>query len=565
MRDSTEPIDSSKSDAPPRLELGQHLMRRRTEPLGVIDVRQPEQHYARTAGWIAQRFALLEHWKTRYGSDEDPSTANAGMVFAALPPLVAPGTVVSSPAQLVRSATQSVASPPSAAATASSSSSPSQFRVRRRAATPTALLQRLASPASGFDSAIPPEVSMATFDSSDIVAPDRTGEPARHAGGSPQHEETSLPTQLADESPSGNLVGDSASATPRRAMPLITAVAPVRISRQEAGPAPSPRGELRGGEVPDMASQPIPAPSALILPKRLPGGVAPEPEMVGELARNLEHSPQDETAFLPTIVPDQPPSGDQVDDNASVTPRRALPLAAAVPQEPVSRLEASSLPLPLHIQRQASPATTELARGQETMGPIVATATDPVPLAMGNTGPARELTRPMVERSAYIVTGTAAATVAPAVDFLLVQRQAADSMYSSESVPGEMAERRQARATEIRATPSEALQPTMAWRQSAGTVSSVGMSVQGTVYNVPHPLPLAIHSLSRGEMPVARQPMTGESTTSTTNEDTQPLAETPIPAFPPANEIDVGHLAAQVSRLIAHQLVIERERRGRGR
>ena len=70
MRDSTEPIDTSKSDAPPQLELGQHLMRRHTEPLGVIDVRHPQQHYARTAGWIAQRFALLEHWKTRYGSDE---------------------------------------------------------------------------------------------------------------------------------------------------------------------------------------------------------------------------------------------------------------------------------------------------------------------------------------------------------------------------------------------------------------------------------------------------------------------------------------------------------------
>ena len=406
---------------------------------------------------------------------------------------------------------------------------------------------------------------MATSDSSDIAAPDRTGEPTRRAVSSPQHGETSPPTQLADASPSGNLVGDSTRATPRRALPLITDVVPVHISRQVGRSAPSPRGEVRGGEIPDMASPATPAPSALILPKRLPGGVAPEPEMVGELSRNLEHSPQDETALLPTIVPNQPPSGSQVDDSASVTPRRALPLAAAVAPEPVSRLEASSLPLPLQIQRQASPATTELARGQETMGPIVAMATDPVPLAMGNTRPARELTRPMVGRSASIVTGTAAATVAPAVDFPLVQRQAADSMHSSESVPGEMAERRQARATEIRATPSEALQPTMAWRQSAGRVSSVGMSGEGTVYSVPRPLPLAIHSLSRGEMPVARQPMTGESTMSTTNEDTQPPAETPIPASPPANEIDVGHLAAQVSRLIAHQLVIERERRGRGR
>src|SRR5688500_11334644 len=121
MQDSTRQIDAGPGDAPPPMELAERMLRRRIEPLGVIDVRQPQQHYARTASWIARRFALLEHWKTRFGSDEDAPAANAGLVFATpTPPIVAPNAMVSSPAQVVRAATQSGASQSSAAATASS-------------------------------------------------------------------------------------------------------------------------------------------------------------------------------------------------------------------------------------------------------------------------------------------------------------------------------------------------------------------------------------------------------------------------------------------------------------
>src|SRR5262249_41230130 len=59
------------------------VLRRNAEPVGVIDVRRPQQLHARTAGWVARRFALLDHWRTRYGGDEQAPFANGEMVFTA--------------------------------------------------------------------------------------------------------------------------------------------------------------------------------------------------------------------------------------------------------------------------------------------------------------------------------------------------------------------------------------------------------------------------------------------------------------------------------------------------
>jgi len=50
--------------------LGERLLRRHHEPIGVVDVNHPERIYDRTAGWIAQRFALLDHWKSRYENSD---------------------------------------------------------------------------------------------------------------------------------------------------------------------------------------------------------------------------------------------------------------------------------------------------------------------------------------------------------------------------------------------------------------------------------------------------------------------------------------------------------------
>src|SRR5947208_3464006 len=134
MKDAAMQMDAGAGEATLPTALTERLLRRHTESLGLIDVRQPQQHYARTAGWVAQRFVLLDHWRTRYGNYEDAASANAGLVFATPgQPIAEPSRVHASPTQLARMVTPADAPQPSAEA---SSSPPEQFRIRRWGAAP---------------------------------------------------------------------------------------------------------------------------------------------------------------------------------------------------------------------------------------------------------------------------------------------------------------------------------------------------------------------------------------------------------------------------------------------
>ena len=62
--------------------LGQRLDRRRTEPIGVIDVRHPQAHYARIVGWIAEHFPLLIELAERHGSDGQDGTGYDVLVYS---------------------------------------------------------------------------------------------------------------------------------------------------------------------------------------------------------------------------------------------------------------------------------------------------------------------------------------------------------------------------------------------------------------------------------------------------------------------------------------------------
>ena len=65
--------------------LSQRLNRRRTEPLGVINLRQFQNQYVGLPGWIAQRSALLNQLQTRHNSREDELGESARRVFLTLP------------------------------------------------------------------------------------------------------------------------------------------------------------------------------------------------------------------------------------------------------------------------------------------------------------------------------------------------------------------------------------------------------------------------------------------------------------------------------------------------
>ena len=102
MNDSSTESGAVESERPPHLALAERLLRRHAEPLGVIDVRRPQQLHERTAGWVARRFALLDHWRTRYGGDEQAPFANGEMVFTAPAQPLREGGVVPQAAERAR-------------------------------------------------------------------------------------------------------------------------------------------------------------------------------------------------------------------------------------------------------------------------------------------------------------------------------------------------------------------------------------------------------------------------------------------------------------------------------
>jgi hypothetical protein len=75
----------NNENALPPSPLTQRLARRATEPLGVIDTRRPQRLYSRTAGWIAQRFALLDDLKFRHGASDEAGPQSTSLVFAKSP------------------------------------------------------------------------------------------------------------------------------------------------------------------------------------------------------------------------------------------------------------------------------------------------------------------------------------------------------------------------------------------------------------------------------------------------------------------------------------------------
>ncbi len=109
MNDYSTQSDAVESERPPNLALAERLLRRHAEPVGVIDVRRPQQLHARTAGWVARRFALLDHWRTRYGGDEQAPSANGEMVFTAPAQPLREGGVVPQAAMRARAVEPPVA------------------------------------------------------------------------------------------------------------------------------------------------------------------------------------------------------------------------------------------------------------------------------------------------------------------------------------------------------------------------------------------------------------------------------------------------------------------------
>ena len=134
MKDTSDQTGPEADKVGESSQLTDRMLARHSKPIGVIDVRRAEQHYSRTAGWVAERFALLDHWKSRYDVDEGRG-AGGSLVFSSAPreapTRTSSGPTLSNMAQIARSA-KPVASPPSG-----SPQQQQQYRVRRRGAETT--------------------------------------------------------------------------------------------------------------------------------------------------------------------------------------------------------------------------------------------------------------------------------------------------------------------------------------------------------------------------------------------------------------------------------------------
>jgi hypothetical protein len=483
MENSEVKTGAETGEAAPSMELAERLLQRRTEPVGVIDVRQGQRHYARTAGWVAQRFAMLDHWKTRYGVDEG-AAANDSLIFTSPPRTgaeVAP--TASNSIQLARAVKESGAFQPSVTP-AVSAAPPGQYRIRRRSMASASLPQDTASPE--------PRLVSATQTEGDK---------------SPPGASESGPTPGVSDTPGG-------------------------VARVE-----TERGVIRAAEFP--TTMPLAAPNMILSRK----AVEAAPETPGGSVAAVEHQIQRKATLSPPAITT---TGDlarktEVSRPHSVTPSAT---AAAPVQAPArsSGIDATPAELPLRLRRKpaeaakeplAVPATQTIAQtplSNSSMQPLVQPLLESQSFSGGGaSGSVTEQTRPAG-------IGDTHTTGASATSLPLIQRQ---------PVGG-------------------APQPVMIWRRSVER-SSLSAGTPGVAPAVARSaFPLAIGASRGSAQKVARQAATDEATSPTSAESAQPAqAAKAAPAAAP-NEINVARLAEQVSRLLARQLAVERERRGRG-
>jgi hypothetical protein len=491
-------------------------------------VRQPQQHYARTAGWVAQRFALLDHWKTRYGSDEDGTAARTSLVFSTPgQPIGEAGRVLSSPTQLARTVQPADIPQPRAEAEASSSP-PEQFRIKRRGAAPAVLPQPAALPSGWRNFVAPAESDTATSSS-------------------------------------------AASAASSRGAGKTEASA----SSQAEG------GEFRAVDIPARTPQAMPTPSTVILPKPFAGNVIAAPDMAGNVAFSADRSSPRVAIALSTATASAPtPSPVNVRRAGAIQSPLPLRLQRQASEAATGLARAQALPIPATTAPIAHEAATGLARAQALPIPATTAPTAHMPWSQSSASPAyepsllaggegarSEITNAVAEQAQRTGIVASLATVVSPDALPPVQRQPAGNARATDIAPGDVVDRQAARAAEIRAVSSGASTPAMVWRQSAEGSSSRGAFAAGVTGGARSTLPLAMGAAHSGEPQVARQATTVESTPPTPTASTTPAAATPGPAIPPAQEppaqeIDIERLADQVSAVLGQRLEIERERRG---
>jgi hypothetical protein len=271
-------------------QLTDRLMSRYTEPVGVINTRHPQRIHARTAGWVAQRFALLDHWRTRYSDDESQeaprSRVGQGAGDFALP---------SSPLSAMRERLAASPSVPQISRSIAPASAVAPRSSTRTSSTPASPMMRVMRRALGSaDSPLAPLASGARTGRKPDAPPTET-QPARIGAGAEPAKGDSTPLTPAN---AGGEIGEAKTVAQRKshgennsgvtaAQPLLlratelpsTTTVAGRVQRKLSETAPGlPVGRIIGGSATDATIQRMPLSSASPVERRS-DETRPEPSL----------------------------------------------------------------------------------------------------------------------------------------------------------------------------------------------------------------------------------------------------------------------------------------------
>jgi hypothetical protein len=270
----------------------------------------------------------------------------------------------------------------------------------------------------------------------------------------------------------------------------------------------------------------------------------------------------------PKMSEEQTPAGNQeiaqpLDNpppTAVVGPVRVMPLS-----RPVNAGEVSSAPAPLVQRRlnEADASPTKVARARELTATERSLPSKQISSANPSTGIQLELPLPTTAEGATsrITTPAAQGGIEPGTGASPVATNAPPSLplLQRQSTPGagsganwQTAPPDETAATpEIRVGPSVAPKPPLVWRAGAEGTGGGGDDRSESPPSIS----------TTGKTKVARQTGAVESMPAPDAESATRTVT--VPTAPPVNHPDVVRLAEQVSRILARQLAVECERRGR--
>lgn len=544
MSNPRTPSPAPATEAAASSELGERLLRRRTEPIGLIDVRQPEHQVARTSGWVAERFGWLDEWKTKYATGDQPPSEPATSLPFGLPAArdarahdasawtsMSHAAVDLDAGANVRAA--AAARRTSEAAVAPPLSAP-QFRVKR-AGTPS-----VSAVGPGSPLVVARKPGGAPAQTTNASSAGRTGGQAGASGApasvapAPQADESSLARGV---SAGGSSARDVSAGRAGRGADIVVRESTPARTTTIADPHPPLLRVSRGGGSPLTVMRRAAAGAPGAVPARSPE----------------------------THTPDRPASGDA---GSAREPGTRPGASASSARRDIGHEMASSS----RVAAERSDAAHALPLRTAALGASVARA---VAVSRGDalwldSSPSSGASRSTPSPSSVPISSR------PFAGSTLVQRRHATDTSGSSPTLGPMSPRAPA-AAEVRADRSAASTSPMVWRQaSPGSGSSdprtssafdaLGRSTATGAASIGAASIGAIRTLPRGDATmIARQTSdaSGSSTSSAPRADASAAFAEP-PNKPGPTGANVSRVADDVARLLARRVTIERERRGRG-